>query len=134
MRIFRWPVRVYIENTDAGGIVYYADYLCFLERARTEWLRAAGIELGDIARLHRSHFVVRSVNVQYRQPARLNDELEVSVNMRSLKSASLQLEQNVYRGTECLVEGWVALACVDVETGAPVRIPAELKEAITGEC
>jgi len=133
MQNFQLHVRVYIEDTDAGGIVYYANYLRYLERARTEWLRSAGVGLENLQREHRRLFVVRSIQVDYLHPARLDDQLEISVSMQQLKSASLSLAQSVHRAGEVLVTSIVRLACLDADTLSPVRIPTAIKEAITLE-
>ncbi|WP_420591757.1 tol-pal system-associated acyl-CoA thioesterase [Bacterioplanoides sp.] len=132
---FRWPVRVYYEDTDAGGIVYYANYLKFFERARTEWLR----QLGD-AEAHSGFsqeqlreqgilFVVREINARYKQPARLDDELEVTVVVEKMGKASFNLSQTVYRisadGEQPLVTGSVSIACIG-DDGKPRAIPPEI--------
>lgn len=127
------PIRVYIEDTDAGGIVYYANYLKFMERARTEWLRSCGIELDLWQMENRILFVVRSLEIDYRLPARFNDELTVHANLLSLKSASLVCEQPVTRGESLLTEARVQLACVNADTLNPCAIPAQIREAMTVE-
>ena len=127
------PVRVYIEDTDAGGIVYYANYLRFMERARTEWLRACGIELDTLQDEHRKMFVVRSVQIDFHSPAKFNEQLTVSANLVTLKSASLVCEQRIMRGEVLLTESTVRLVCVNVDSMAPCAIPTEIKEAMTRE-
>lgn len=134
MSQFIIPIRVYIEDTDAGGIVYYANYLRYMERARTEWLRACGIELDLWQTQYRKLFVVRSVQIDFHSPARFNDQLTVSVNLVTLKSASLICEQHVMRTNTMLTESSVRLVCVDADTLAPCAIPSEIKEAMTCEC
>lgn len=133
MAHFSVPIRVYIEDTDAGGIVYYANYLKFMERARTEWLRACGIELDHWQMQHRIVFVVRSLEINYRLPAKFNDELAVHVNLLSLKSASLVCDQPVTRDETLLAEARVQLACVNADTFNPCAIPAQIREAMTVE-
>lgn len=138
MRHFSLPVRVYIEDTDAGGIVYHASYLRFMERARTEWLRAGGIDLGEWQERHRRLFVVRSMTVDWRSPARLDDRLEVRVEKASVKRASVVLEQPVLRGDDVLTRATVQLACIDADkmsAGRPsvVAIPPAIREAMTRE-
>ena len=132
---FRWPVRVYYEDTDAGGIVYYANYLKFFERARTEWLRQlSGAEahsgfsqeqLRELGIL----FVVREINARYKQPARLDDELEVTVVVEKMGKASFNLSQSVYRtsadGEQLLITGSVSIACIG-DDGKPRLIPPEI--------
>ena len=121
--IFTWPVRVYYEDTDLGGVVYYANYLKFLERARTEWLRARGFEQNALAAVHDVMFIVRSVSLDYRKPARFNDELEVTVDLREIGASRIALHQLVRRGQEDLVAAQVEIACVNTATFRPVRIP-----------
>ncbi len=129
---FSWPVRVYYEDTDAGGIVYYANYLRFLERARTEFLRGFGVEQDDLMRDEQRQFVVRRVNVDFRAPARFNEALAVSVEVSRLRRASVEFHQAVVRSNsgELLVSADVQIACVHTETGAPGAIPQMLLEAL----
>ena len=102
---FNWPVRVYFEDTDSGGIVYYASYLKFMERARTEWLRGRGIDVEGLARKDRVLFAVRSLELDYRQPARLSDLLRVSVVLERACRASLELWQEAIREDQLLCAG-----------------------------
>lgn len=128
---FRWPVRVYIEDTDAGGIVYYVNYLKFMERARTELLRSHGY--GKAAMLDGERmFVVQSVRVDYRAPARLDDELMVTARVIEGRGASLGMEQQVFKGERLLCGAHVLLACVDRATLKPRRIPPELLQTVAG--
>lgn len=125
---FFWPVRVYYEDTDAGGVVYYANYLRFLERARTEWLRHLGYEQDELAQREGVVFLVRRVELEYRRPARFNDELEVTVELIAKRAASLDFRQAVRRpsdGQVCCL-GRVEIACVGAATLRPSRIPARL--------
>lgn len=133
MSQFTIPIRVYIEDTDAGGIVYYANYLRFMERARTEWLRACGIELDLWQNTYRKLFVVRSVQIDFLSPARFNFQLIVSAKLLSLKSASLVCEQRIMHHDALLTTASVCLVCVDADTLKPCAIPTELKEAMTRE-
>lgn len=133
MRQFSILVRVYIEDTDAGGIVYYANYLKYMERARTECLRAAVVNLDHWHRERRRLFVVRSVKLDYHLPAQFDDELTVSANIMTIRPASIVMEQPIFRGEQCLLTSTVKLACVDADTLAPTAIPNEIKEAITRE-
>jgi len=130
MREFSIPVRVYIEDTDAGGIVFYANYLKFMERARTESLRHAGVNLDHLHRQHRRLFVVRSVMINYHIPARYDDQLTVSANIMTFRPASIEMEQPIHRGDELLTSSTVRLACVDADTLAPIAIPATISTAI----
>ena len=120
---FNWPVRVYFEDTDAGGIVYYASYLKFMERARTEWLRGRGIDVEGLVRKDRILFAVRSIELDYRQPARLSDALWVSVVLEQARRASLELWQEVIREDQPLCAGRLRLASLDADTLRPRRIP-----------
>ncbi len=123
---FRLPVRVYYEDTDAAGVVYYANYLRFMERARTEWLSALGFELTVMEREHGIAFAVHHLDIRYHQPARLGDRLEVTVAISGHGRARLFADQQVRRGTEVLVDARVTLACLDRLTWRPARIPAPL--------
>jgi acyl-CoA thioester hydrolase len=127
---FTWTVRVYYEDTDTGGVVFYANYLKFFERARTEWLRAAGIGQQALSESHRVMFVVRSTAVDYHAPARLDDELKLSVVVERLGRASVQFLQQAWRvsGTQVqlLSSGRIKVGCVDVETFRPSPIPDDV--------
>ena len=127
---FIWPVRVYYEDTDAGGVVYYANYLKFTERARTEWLRTCGFEQTDLAEKHGVIFVVRSVAIDYLKPARFNDSLQVSVELIKVGAGHIRLAQRVLRGEEVVATGAVTVACVSVRTMRPVRMPRSLAEKL----
>jgi acyl-CoA thioester hydrolase len=117
---------VYWEDTDAGGIVYYANYLKYFERARTEWLRSLGVEQGVLRQRLGAMFVVSRTAMRYLRPARLDDVLEVTVAVREAARVSLHLEQQALRGTELLAQGDVRIACVDAPTLKPRRIPDEV--------
>ena len=136
MTVFRWPARVYWEDTDGGAIVYYANYLRYLERARTEWLRTHGHSQGALARDPGILFTVVSLSVDYRAPARLDDELEISCRPRAQGMASLRFHQEIHRAGEAarlLVEASVRVACVDARTLRPRRLPEFLINAVTAE-
>lgn len=125
--VLAFPVRVYYEDTDAGGIVYYANYLRFAERARTEFIRALGF--GQQERLdteEKCGFTVRSCNIDYKRPAMLDDALVVTCEMRDAKGASAEMYQEIYRGEELLATVEVKVAYVDLGRKRPVRIPSEL--------
>ncbi len=126
---FGWPVRVYWEDTDAGGVVYYANYLKFLERARTEWLSHLGLEQDALARDAGVVFVVRRVEADYLAPARFNDRLLVKSELAELGNASLSMHQQVMRGAEILLKARVKVACVDRGNFRPVRMPAIVRQA-----
>jgi acyl-CoA thioester hydrolase len=125
-----WPVRVYYEDTDGGGVVYYANYLRFLERARTEWLRSLGFEQSRLAREHRVLFVVRSVSVEYLRPSLFDDSLRVTVEPVKVGAGSIELAQRVLRDHEVLVTANVRVACVDAGSFRPVRMPQHLATRI----
>jgi acyl-CoA thioester hydrolase len=127
---FRHPVRVYWEDTDAGGIVYYANYLKFFERARTEWLRSLGIEQQLMRDRTGTMFVVSESSLKYHVPARLDDRLDVTVGIRHSARASLVLEQQALRDGELLAEGEVRIACVDAPTLRLRRIPEDILQRL----
>ena len=128
---FVWPVRVYWEDTDAGGIVYYANYLKYMERARTEWLRALGCDQSRMRAGHRLQLVVARANVEFRRPARLDDRLEVDVRVATLRRASIELAQHVRNAArELLCRAEVKVGCVDVESFRPRGIPISLQQEL----
>jgi len=127
--IFRLAIRVYYEDTDAGGVVYYANYLKYCERARTEWLRAAGFDQGTLARQRNLLFVVRSIAFEYERPARLDDAISVSVEPLDARRASAELGQTVSGPEgETLVHGRVRIAGIDATTFRPRAMPADVQE------
>jgi acyl-CoA thioester hydrolase len=126
--VYSFPVRVYFENTDAGGVVYHSEYLKFLERARTEWLRRLGYEHQALARDHRVLFVVTSMAVEFSRPARLDDSLAVSVRLESLGKVRCVFLQEVRRDDEVLVKAKVTVAAVTGEGMKPVEIPEGLRK------
>jgi len=130
---FQWPVRVYYEDTDAGGVVFYANYLKFYERARTEMLRSMGFEQDELMASESVIFVVRSVQVDYLQPAKFNDLLQVNAQIDLLKSASLSFQQSIYRGEDKLSSANIRIACLDSDTMRPKQIPELLKRALANE-
>ena len=125
------PVRVYYQDTDAGGVVFHAQYLAFMERARTVLLNDAGIDLARFADRHGLLFMVHEIVVRYHLPARLNELLSVSAEVVKMGRASLVFGQRVERDAELLVEADVTLALVDRERMRPARMPAELEQAFT---
>lgn len=124
------PVRVYYQDTDAGGVVFHAQYLAFMERARTELLNGAGIDLARFAEQQGVLFLVHELHVRYHQPARLNDMLSVSADVVELGRASLLFRQRVERDGLLLVEADVRVALVDRRRMKPTRIPEELEQAL----
>ena len=123
---FSLPLRVYIEDTDAGGIVYYVNYLKFMERARTEFMRSLGYGKDYIFN-HDLMFVVRDVAVKYRKPAQLDDELLATARVIRVKGASMTMAQRVRRGEEIMAEGDISIACVDRAGLKPRRMPDEMR-------
>ncbi len=123
-------LRVYWEDTDAGGVVYYANYLKFFERARTEWLRGLGIEQGALQTDAGVLFVVAEVSVRYVAPARLDDLLTVSVQVVEQGQASLQMVQQAWRGETLLAEARVRVGCVDSNSLRPRRIPMQVLQVL----
>lgn len=130
MREFVWPVRVYYEDTDAGGVVYYANYLRFFERARTEWLRTLGFEQDALLRDAGVVFAVRRVEVDYLRPARFNDLLAVQARVAERGRASLVFEQEIRRDGEVLCRGLVKVACLDAASFRPAPIPQAVLEVL----
>ena len=152
MRVFSWRTRVYWEDTDAGGVVYYANYLSFMERARTEWLRNLGYCQRDLASQHGVLFAVTRVRIDYRRPARLDDELAVTCEPRSIGAASVSFAQAISRvaagvaapgpiepatafdpAPDVLTEAEVRIACLDARTFRPARMPEFLLSAFAAQ-
>ena len=127
---FRFPVRVYYEDTDAAGVVYYANYLKFMERARTEWMAALGFPLSAFERDHGVVFVVRRCEIDFRQPARLNDDLVVTVEDVHRGASRLVARQEVRREDAVLTQARVTLACLDAARWRPVRMPQALSQQL----
>ena len=141
MSLFSWAARVYWEDTDGGGIVYYANYLRFLERARTEWLRSLGYSQQQLAQTPGIVFAVSGLSIEYRRPARLDDELTITCEPRSERASEMRFAQRIYRvaagdvvgGREdrnLLVEADVRVVCVDARTLRPKRLPAFLADIL----
>ena len=127
---FAWPVRVYWEDTDAGGIVFYANYLKFFERARTEWLRALGVSQGRLKEDGGGMFVVSGTEVRYLAPARLDDELIVTAQLEASGRASLIIAQEARRGDALLAVGTIRIGWVDAVSLRPGRIPVAILEVL----
>lgn len=138
--VFEWPIRVYIEDTDAGAIVYYANYLRFLERARSEWLRSLGFEQEQL-RQHDRLFVVHEVHIRYHCPAKLDDELMVQLRIERLRKTGMVLMQRIVRRDEHQIEteivsAQVSIACVNTlgkPTAMPSAIQAAMNQSVIGE-
>ena len=127
---FRLPLRVYWEDTDAGGVVFYANYLKFFERARTEWLRGLGVAQDRLREETGAIFVVSETAVQYLRPARLDDMIECSVEPLDVGGAAMTVAQQAWRGGTLLAEGRIRVGCVDARTFRPRRLPEAVREAI----
>lgn len=130
MSAFSFPVRVYYEDTDSGGVVYYANYLRFMERARTEWLRALGFELDELSREEGVVFAVRRANIDFAKATRFNELLEVTVEPTKYGKASIMVNQQVLRDGEPVCTGEIQLACVDRDSFMPKPIPAPIVEKL----
>ncbi len=127
-KIFTLPVRVYFQDTDAGGVVYHANYLNFMERARTEWLRTHGYSNAGLMKEFGVVFVVRSAKLDYLKPALLDDALEVTVQIRDIGRSRISLLQTVRRAEVVLTEAEVHLVCVALESFKPVSVPEVLRK------
>lgn len=126
---YAWPVRVYYEDTDAQGLVYFANYFKFMERARTEWLRSLGVEQDVLLNEDRRHFVVIDTSAEFLKPARFNDELVATARLVGLTRATFLIEQNIYRNSlngDLLCKGMTKAAYVNADTQKPVRVPASI--------
>jgi acyl-CoA thioester hydrolase len=123
---FTWPVRVYFEDTDAGGVVYHAQYLHFMERARTEWLRELGFDQTRMAREQSLMFVAHEVQIKFMKPARLDDMLNVTAQIETVGRCRLRFAQNILRGDELLSRASVSIATVSAANLKPAELPVEL--------
>ena len=129
-QVFEHPVRVYWEDTDAGGIVFYANYLKFFERARTEWLRALGIGQQTLREETGGMFVVSETHVKYLQSAKLDDLLRITAQLQTSGRASLTIAQQVWRDDQLLCEGTIRIGWVHVQDLKPARIPSSVLERL----
>ena len=129
--VFEHPIRVYWEDTDAGGIVFYANYLKFFERARTEWLRALGIGQHALREATGGMFVVSETTIKYHRPAKLDDLLRVTATLAEGGRASLVIAQQAWLGETLLCEGTIRIGWVDATTMKPARIPSSVLERLT---
>jgi acyl-CoA thioester hydrolase len=127
---FSWPVRVYWEDTDAGGVVYHARYLAFLERARSEWMRARGFDQETLRTRDDLIFVVRAMDIDFRAPARLDDQLQVSVHLLECRGASFVMAQQICLGEALLIEAKVRVAALQASSFRPRPIPGPLKSEL----
>jgi acyl-CoA thioester hydrolase len=124
---FSWPTRVYYEDTDAGGVVYHSQYLNFLERARTEWLRHLGFEHNNLREEFKLVFVVHSMQIQFKKPAKLDDLLTISSKLVKVGRGSFEFSQQISVNQQTLIEAQVKLACVDTITFKPIGIPEQIR-------
>jgi len=127
--LHHFPVRVYYEDTDAGGIVYHANFLKFAERARTEWLRSTSYPHERVRAEHKLLLVVRHIEIDYRAPAKLDEQLEVRSSLDSVGNSSLTLKQDVYRGNTLLAALKVVIVAIN-EAGRPARLPPQLRQVL----
>lgn len=132
MNSFSFPVRVYYEDTDAGGVVYHANYLMFFERARTEFLRHLGFSQPELKAKEKVMFVVRSLQIKYLQPARFDELLEVETSVTQQGRSAMLFKQALQRGDAALTRADVEVVCVSTETFKPVAIPATILSKISG--
>ena len=130
IKTFSLPIRIYFEDTDSGGVVYHSNYLKFMERARTEWLSALGIDQRHLKQDNHIMFVVHRIDIQYKLPARFNDNLIVKSELKDIGSSKIEFRQMIYRENEMLIDASVDVACIDSEKFKPVRIPHTIKQAM----
>lgn len=127
---FSWPIRVYWEDTDAGGVVYHARYLHFFERARTEWLRSAGISQTDLRQEQDVLLVVKDAYLDILRPARIDDALLAMVSIAQLGRASFQVRQELWRSSDCLCKADVKIACLRASSFKPCGLPTDVNQAL----
>ncbi|WP_322997710.1 tol-pal system-associated acyl-CoA thioesterase [Castellaniella sp.] len=123
-------IRVYYEDTDTGGVVYYANYLKFFERGRTEWLRALGVDQRELAAREQMMFVVRHADIAYRQPARLDDQIDIRTTVADLRASTLVFQQQAMRGGELLASATVQICTVHATTFKPIRLSPTLRDLL----
>jgi acyl-CoA thioester hydrolase len=129
---FSWPLRVYYQHTDAGGVVFHANYFSFMECSRTELLQSQGFDLGELARRDRVLFVVHSAQIAYHKPALLNDLLTVTAEVKHVGRVRLEFDQAVMRGEEVLASARLSLACVSAKSYRPVAVPEAIRKKLEG--
>ena len=131
--VHHWPLRIYYEDTDSGGVVYHSNYLKFMERARTEWLRDFKIDQRALKDNLNLMFVVHEIDIKFTRPAVFNDEIEVQTKLEKLGSVKIELEQKIFRSSELLIESRVVVASVNSMSMKPMRIPNEIKLLMENE-
>lgn len=127
---FSLPIRVYYQDTDAGGVVYHSTHLNFMERARYEWLRSLGFDVHELINDHKLQFMVRSIEIEYFRPAILDDLLHINVNVIDMGRSRISIAQEIVRDQTRLVNATVHVVCVSTESLRPIRIPLHLREKI----
>ena len=125
---FKWSVRIYFEDTDSGGVVYHSNYLKFMERARTEWLRSLQINQAELKKKDKMMFVVANVNIDYKKAARFNDELDIETSLDKIGASRIDLNQNIMKNSDLYTSAKVSIACIHSETFKPQRIPKLIKQ------
>ena len=131
--VHHWPIRIYYEDTDSGGVVYHSNYLKYMERARTEWLRDFEIDQKALKDNLNLMFVVHEIDIKFIRPAVFNDEIEVQTKLEKLGSVKIELEQKIFRSSELLIESRVVVASVNSISMKPMRIPNEIKLLMENE-
>ena len=131
---FDFPQRVYFEDTDAGGVVYHAQYVKFLERARTEWLRYLGFTNSELERKYKMLFIVSEIAVEFVKPAKLDDAINISVGIETMGRVRVTFHQEIRRGEDILVKAKVSVATVSAESFKPIEIPADVKKKMEASC
>jgi acyl-CoA thioester hydrolase len=127
---FEWPIRVYYEDSDAGGIVYHSQYLNFMERARTEWLRSLGFEQTELTAQFGIIFVVRHIQIKFKKPARFNDAIVVRSRLASMGRSRMVFEQAIFRDGQLITEADVEVVCIEAVNYTPVTIPAPIQHSM----
>jgi acyl-CoA thioester hydrolase len=126
--LFKWSVRIYFEDTDSGGVVYHSNYLKFMERARTEWLRSLNLNQADLKKKDKIMFVVTKVNIDYKKAAQFNDALDIETSVDNIGASKVDLTQNIMKNSELYTSAKVSIACIHSETFKPQRIPKLIKQ------
>ena len=125
---FKWSVRIYFEDTDSGGVVYHSNYLKFMERARTEWLRSIELNQANMKKKDKIMFVVANVNIDYKKAARFNDQLDIETSIDKIGASRVDLTQNIMKNSDLYTSAKVNIACIHSETFKPQRIPKLIKQ------
>ena len=125
---FKWSVRIYFEDTDSGGVVYQSNYLKFMERARTEWLRSLNLNQADLKKKDKIMFVVAKVYIDYKKAAQFNDALDIETSVDNIGASKVDLTQNIMKNSELYTSAKISIACIHSETFKPQRIPKLIKQ------